>query len=122
MTPPPRAAPEELRHSTDPLPASRASTSPFKSPVKTRPPAVGVMAASMGVGALYFQRTRPLSASTAVSQPPHISLGSVRPNGCSGSPEPAHAEPRLPVTVAASPTFTEEHQSTALTNSRFNMG
>src|SRR5678809_1513400 len=110
MTPPPRAAPVELRHSTEPLLASRASTSPFKSPVKTTPPAVGVTAASMGVGDLYLQRTRPVSASIAVSQPPHISLGSVRPKGCCGSPEPGQIEPRLPVTVPASATFTEAHQ------------
>src|SRR5450432_112645 len=122
MTPPPRAAPVELRHITNPVLASRASTSPFKSPVKTTPPAVGVTAANMGVGDLYFQRTRPVSASTAVSQPPHISFGARRPNGCSGSPEPGHAEPRLPVTVVASATFTETHQSTELTSSKFKVG
>src|ERR1700676_4878064 len=122
MTPPPRAAPVALRHSTDPLLASRASTSPFKSPVKTKPLAVGVTAASMGVGDLYFQRTLPVSASRAVSQPPHISLGSVRPNGFLESPETGQMEPRFPVMVAASATFTDAHQSTELTSSKFNWG
>jgi hypothetical protein len=51
------------------------------------PPAVGVTAASMGVGDLYFQRTRPVSASMAVSQPPQLSFGSVRPNVCCRRPE-----------------------------------
>src|SRR5437016_4773292 len=122
MTPPPRAAPVESRHSTIPLLASSASTSPFRSPVKTRPPAVGVTAATMGVGDLYFQRTRPLSASTAVSQPPHFSCGSKRPKACSGSPEPDQTAPGLPLAVAAGATFTEVHQSTALTKSKFNGG
>src|SRR5580704_15031972 len=99
MTPPPTAPPVESCHRTLPLSASSASTSPFKSPVKTRPPAVGVTPATMGVGDLYFQRTRPLSASTAVSQPPHCSLGSRRPKGFWGSPEPDQAAPTFPIAV-----------------------
>src|SRR5215467_10770484 len=106
------------RHTPLPVSASSPSTSPFRSPVKTRPPAVGVTAATSGVGDLYFQRTRPVSASTAVIQPPHISFGSVRPKACSESPDPDHAAPGLPTAEAAVATFTETHQSTALTNTR----
>src|SRR5215472_16319494 len=105
-----------------PVSASNARTSPFRSPVNTSPPAVAVTPASIGVGDLYFQRTRPVSASTAVSQPAHFSWGSLRPNGCSGSPEPGHAAPGLPVAVAGVAIFTAVHQSMALTNSRFNDG
>src|SRR6202035_4163050 len=100
MTPPPNGAPVALRHRTEPLAASSAMKSPLRSPVKTRPPAVGVTAATIGVGDLYFQRTLPVSASTAESQPPHISLGSVRPNVCCGSPDPDHGAPRLPVILS----------------------
>src|SRR5580704_8425815 len=76
----------------------------------------------MGVGDLYFHRIAPVSASMAVTQPPHISFGSFRPNRCCGSPEPAHGRPRVPVTVAASASFTEAHQSTEFTIMRFNCG
>src|SRR5579871_409658 len=120
MSPPPTGKPVESRHSTVPASASSARTSPFRSPVKTRPPAVGVTPATSGVGDLYFQRTFPLSASTAVIQPPHCACGSLRPNGCSGSPEPDHAPPGLPTALAAVATFTDVHQSVALTNSKFN--
>src|SRR5215468_2421453 len=109
----------ESRHTTPPVSASSPSTSPFRSPVKTRPPAVGVTAATSGVGDLYFHRTRPVSASTAVNQPPHISFGSLRPKRCSGSPEPDHAAPGLPTAEPAVATLTDEHQSAAFTNNRF---
>src|SRR5579862_6957920 len=101
MTPPPIGADVASRHSTAPVSASSASTSPLRSPVKTKPPAVGVTAATSGVGDLYFHFTLPLSASIAVSQPPHFSTGSFRPNGCSASPEPDHAAPGFPLTFAA---------------------
>src|SRR5215469_10563797 len=104
----------ESRHTTLPVSASSPSTSPFRSPVKTRPPAVGVTAATRGVGDLYFHRTRPVSASRAVNQPPHISCGSFRPKECWGSPDPDHAAPGLPTAEAAVATLTEEHQSAAL--------
>src|SRR5262249_61503365 len=116
--PPPMVVSVEPRHRTLPVSASRPSTSPFRSPVKTRPPAVGVTAATSGVGDLYFHRTLPVSASTAVIQPPHISFGSVRPKACSGSPDPDHAAPGLPTAEAAVATFTEAHQSVAVTNTR----
>src|SRR5215471_14006149 len=105
----------ESRHTTPPVSASSPSTSPFRSPVKTRPPAVGVTAATSGVGDLYFHRTRPVSASTAVNQPPHISFGSLRPKRCSGSPDPDHAAPGLPTAKPPAATLTEELQSAALT-------
>src|SRR5215813_9966734 len=109
----------ELRHTTLPVSASSASTSPFRSPVNTKPPAVGVTAATSGVGDLYFHLTRPLSASTAVSQPPHFSTGSLRPNGCSASPDPDQAAPDFPFAVSGAATFTDVHQSVALTKSKF---
>ena len=90
--------------------------------MKTRPPAVGVTAATIGVGDLYFQRTRPLSASTAVNQPAHFSWGSLRPKGCSGSPEPGQAAPGLPVAAAGEAILTAVHQSMELTNRRFKDG
>lgn len=48
---------------------SNAKRLPSKSPVKTTPPAVGVIAATIGREERYFHRIFPLSASTAVNQP-----------------------------------------------------
>src|SRR5215468_7654410 len=61
----------ESRHTTPPVSASSPSTSPFRSPVKTRPPAVGVTAATSGVGDLYFHPSS-IRVDRRQPAPPHF--------------------------------------------------
>src|SRR6185312_5057125 len=115
MTPPPIAPPADLRHSTLPEFASYAVTWPSRSPVNTRPPAVAVIAATIGLGVWTFQRTVPSSALIAVTQPFHLDGGSIFPNAICSSSIPVHGLPGAPRSVSSRCSLIEVHQSIEFT-------
>src|SRR5687768_11035078 len=122
MTPPATGAPASPVHSTLPSAALNASTLPLRSPVNTTPPAVGVMPASIGVGAWYFHAMLPSSALIACTQPFDVPTGSLTPNGASASASPVYGLPISPGGGLFAIRLTLAHQSTALTNNRFVAG
>src|SRR3954463_5035537 len=115
MTPPPIALLVGDRQSTFPVRPSRANTSPFMSPENTSSDAVAMTPPRSGVEDRYFQTTFPLSASMAESQPFQVDFGSKWPKAALGSSDPVHAAAGLPFRVSSRCSFTEEHQSTAVT-------
>src|SRR5689334_2367542 len=69
ITPPPMAPPADRRHTKLPRVASNASISPSRFPVNTRPPAVDVIPATIGLDVCTFHLIAPVFASSAVTQP-----------------------------------------------------
>src|SRR4051812_27406688 len=115
MTPPPIALLVGDRQRTLPVRPSSAKTSPPISPENTSSDAVAVTPPRRGVDERYFQMTFPLSASIAESQPFQLDFGSKWPKAALGSSEPVQALAGLPFRVSRRCSFTEEHQSTAVT-------
>src|SRR5262249_50036298 len=113
MTPPPPGCLVAIRCNTFPDDASNIRRSPMRSAVTSNPLPVTTRPATIGVADWYFQRTAPLSASTAVTQPCLFSSWS--PNKLL---EPTKGLPGSNFTGLGS-SFTVEHQSTLLTYRRF---
>src|SRR5947208_16870976 len=112
ITPPPTGCPVAIRRNTFPVAASNARIFPRRSPVTTSPLAVMVAPATSGAGDWYRQRTVPVSASTAVTQP--LLRGSFSPKAF---PNPRNCFPGSN-SAPLSPSFSGLHQSTLLTSTR----
>src|SRR5882724_9141209 len=108
---PPASGPPVLkRYSSLPSRPSSTRKFPFKSPVSSTSPAVGVTAAYIGVGDSTRQRILPVPGSTALIQPCHLSSGSFLPQ-----PLESPVYGTVATQAGSGPSLNTVHQSIALT-------